>query len=391
LRQLGEYEGIAIGSIDISTDQITLSGASTLAPRYAGRPLKVAAAGPNIASPLSDGQTVYMIPVDTTHIRIAIDRRSAEAGTFIDIGSTGSDGFLLESMEITQDEVLNATTGTVVRLVTASGSGALPTGLSTGTDYYLIRRGRGIFQVASTLQNALDGTNVTITDRGTDPNLTYKVTLKRERRFTINGAFDTDQDKRDVLKGFSNSIGMGALLEPLGTGKWRIKSGTYRLPTGSLGLAHIRAGGVPEVTTRTERQSIANTIKGVYNSPLNFDQTSDFPAISDPRYVAQDDGEELVEDITLPFTNSKTMARRIATSWLKRKRLQRTIRWPATLAAGFRNEYGDTVCVTLPLLSYTNKVFRVEGWEMSTAGDGGGPPIPRVDLILREVNPQAFQ
>ena len=61
------------------------------------------------------------------------------------------------------------------------------------------------------------------------------------------------------------------------------------------------------------------------------------------------------------------------------------------MAAGFRYEYGDCVTVTVPLVNYTNKVFQVEGWEMSAGGDGDGPPIPRIDLILREMNPQAFQ
>jgi hypothetical protein len=112
----------------------------------------------------------------------------------------------------------------------------------------------------------------------------------------------------------ASATGMGHVLEPLGTGQWRVKTGIYRPPMLALGVDDIRSGPPVNVVFANERSRTANTIKGRLYSPLNFDQASDFPAVTDPKYVEEDGGETLVEDLTLPATNSKEMARRISKS-----------------------------------------------------------------------------
>jgi len=382
MRVIAEATGTFDGSA-VDTAEDTIDHGGFYGPVFAGRPVIVRLNSGSMPAPLVDGETVYVVPTtDPNKIRLARTLADAEANIHIDLTSTGT-GWFLESPP-SAPEMLGLTTGMAVGLAVTGGSGNLPTGYSP--EMYAIRRGRGLFQLAGSLADALAGNATVPTTVGTDPNLIYRVTQLRERRYTVNGVFDSDQDKREILKGMASAIGMGAVLEPLGTGKWRVKTGRYRPPLGTLGLGDVRRGGVPEIQTRIERRSVANTIKGVYSSPLNFDQPSDFPAISDPKYVAQDGGDVLVEDITLPFTNSKWMARRIAKSWLRRKRMQRSIRFPAKLAAGFRWEYGDSLAVTIPLPSYTNKTFSVEGWEFSTDSEEGAP-LPKVDLILRETGP----
>lgn len=58
----------------------------------------------------------------------------------------------------------NLLTGTRVRLTTTT---TLPAGLSTGTDYYLIRLTDGTCKLASSFANAIAGTAINITDAGT--------------------------------------------------------------------------------------------------------------------------------------------------------------------------------------------------------------------------------
>jgi len=57
-----------------------------------------------------------------------------------------------------------AASGLVVRLTTTT---TLPAGLATSTDYYVIKMADGTNKLASSLQNALAGTPIDITDAGT--------------------------------------------------------------------------------------------------------------------------------------------------------------------------------------------------------------------------------
>lgn len=69
------------------------------------------------------------------------------------------------STDIVTCTALNAQTGEVCRVSTSAAD--LPAGLSTGTDYYLIRAAPGEYQLATSYANALAGTVVDITDAGT--------------------------------------------------------------------------------------------------------------------------------------------------------------------------------------------------------------------------------
>lgn len=68
--------------------------------------------------------------------------------------------------------------------LTNSG-GALPAGLSTGTDYWIIYLGANTFSVATSLANAIAGTAVTTTDAGTG---THTIADKQ----TADGFLNTD-------------------------------------------------------------------------------------------------------------------------------------------------------------------------------------------------------
>src|SRR5262249_40245101 len=188
--------------------------------------------------------------------------------------------------------------------------------LVVGTDYYWIRRGRNRGQVAATVANALAGTNIFLTLDGATPS--YAVARVRQRRFTCNGVFDGDQTREDVLKALLTSCGGFAAPMP----KWAIYPASYRPPLISLNEDAIRTGGVIELTARNARRETFNTVTGVYVTPENFDQPASFPAQQDPDALDEDQGDELAKDITLPFTNNKQMALRLARIELARARLQ---------------------------------------------------------------------
>jgi hypothetical protein len=76
--------------------------------------------------------------------------------------------------DFTADHTVEEFTATSHGLLTGDGpirltnsGGALPAGLATATDYYVIRTGANTFKLASSFANALAGTVVAITGNGT--------------------------------------------------------------------------------------------------------------------------------------------------------------------------------------------------------------------------------
>jgi hypothetical protein len=375
--------------VNVANDTILTSGLHFL-PRTPGIPLRFSAGAGTAPPPLVNGSIYYFIPYDPTHFRLGASRRAAEAGIHIDLEAAGSGNGAFESLEIDQDEMLGTVTGMVVQLVNRGN--ALPANWSYDTDYVFIRRGRGAYQIAATLQDALDG--ISLEPKPTDGQIIGTLTrhglkLKRERRYTANGVIDTEQDTLDIEKALGACCA-GTLLEPLGSGQWRLKVGAYPIPLGLLQLKDIRQGGQPELQCLVEGSLAATTVKGVYSSPLNFDHPSDIPAASDPAFVEEDGGEERILDVQYPFTNSKFMARRLARIDLRRKRMQRTLRLPAKLPAGFRYEYGDGVRVDLAPLPVAFDA-ELAGWNFQARSEGEGPPKPSIDLILRETDPWVYR
>lgn len=107
--------------------------------------------------------------IDVTGNKIFSDQGSA---TFTASGSTLT----------LQENGMPVQTGVRVRLTNSGG--ALPTGLSAGTDYYLIEiAGTLTCKLASSYINALDGTAITTTDAGTG---THTLTLQQDMKYKVS-------------------------------------------------------------------------------------------------------------------------------------------------------------------------------------------------------------
>lgn len=109
--------------------------------------------GPNAGSNAA-GDTDYIAPIMGNLILHSFD---AYEDTFVaaDVGDT-----------FTVDPDPGFPTGTGP-FVFVAGSGVLPTGVSENTLYWLIRVSAGVYQVATSYDNAVAGTEVTISDAGT--------------------------------------------------------------------------------------------------------------------------------------------------------------------------------------------------------------------------------
>src|SRR5690606_27088568 len=126
-----------------------------------------------------------------------------------------------------------------------------------------------------------------------------------------------------------------------------------------------------------------------YWSPTNYDQPADFPSIEVAEYRAADGGE-LWLDLSLPFTNSPSMAQRIAKQLLRKSREELTVTMPAILCADtYSLQAGDAVTLTVDRYGWDSKEFDVPEWELALDSGANGGESGRaigVNLILRETS-----
>lgn len=115
----------------------------------------------------ADG-TMTMTPVLRGPVTASVVKDDDDAGAGSISAATTNAG-VASTVELTDNEITitahGLTTGLKGQLTTTD---TLPAGLSTGTDYYVIVVDDDTIQLASSLANALAGTDIDITDQGTD-------------------------------------------------------------------------------------------------------------------------------------------------------------------------------------------------------------------------------
>lgn len=191
-----------------------------------------------------------------------------------------------------------------------------------------------------------------------------------QKRYTADGTLALDARPLDVLKALLTA-GAGGAVYSVDT--WDVYAGAYTAPTASLTVSDLR--GPLAGRADVERRELFNGVRGTFVDPDRDWQTTDFPAVTNDTYVADDNGEEVFRDIDLPFTTDVIRAQRIAKIFLERARQAVQCTWPGKPKLFGLNTW-ETVNVTVDALGWDPKVFRVLAW---TWAPGGG-----VDLVLQE-------
>lgn len=204
-----------------------------------------------------------------------------------------------------------------------------------------------------------------------------------EKRYTLNGIVDTANNPKDILAQMKTACD-GTIY--YANGKWKLRAGKYITPTNTLTLDDLR--GSIKVETRVTSQSQFNAVKGIFVSPENNWQPTDFPEVTSSTFETEDGGNRKYIDYTLPFTTSSSMAQRIAKQALYRNREQITVTMPCKLTA-FKYEIGDTVMVTLDRYGWSSKVFEVVSWGLAPEISDDNFSLG-VDLVLKETSSTVY-
>jgi hypothetical protein len=205
-------------------------------------------------------------------------------------------------------------------------------------------------------------------------------TVGSEKRYTCNGAFITGAEPSSILSSLLTS--MGGLLW-YGQGKWRVKAAAWTEPTVSFDEDDLRSG--ISLSTRYSRRDNFNSVKGTFKGPRTDYQPADYPIVDSDTYLAIDGGVVNTLDLSLPFTDSSAIARRIAQIALNRNREQLTFSASFGMRA-FQVQVGDFINISNERFGWNNKAFEVTEWNF---GLTEGLDI-QVRMTLREISEGVF-
>lgn len=332
---------------------------------------------PNIALLTNDFMQDSKLGCRIATADIGTDEAEAAANSCEEIVQTQNLDISVLSLNTTTDiitlagDFLTLQRGDRVQVTT---TGTAPGGLSTGTDYYVIPYQFGEtprIKLAETLDEALAGTAIDITSSG---NGSHKIRKTGEPRYFGGGTVDADAQRGDVIRDIMS--GMGGTLVATG-GYWKIFAAVWRAPTVTIDEGDSR--GPMRLKTRVSRATRFNKVKGIYVNPANYWQPSDFPAVSDAAYVTAD-GEELISDLELPFTQRPYTAQRIAKIKLKKHRNEETIEHYGKMD-NIRFQPTDTLRLNDTFLGYSASTFEITEWKLAV-DDRNGVQTLGVDMSL---------
>lgn len=307
----------------------------------------------------------------------------------VDITSTGSGVHTLTIVEsVTPDHTtgqlgvynnsLRVTTGTEVLL--SNFGGGVPSGLSAGTSYWAIFLSDIIIQLAATLEDARLGNALSFTNNGSG---TTFVSVEAEPRYTANGVIDSAESRQTIVQKLLSSC--GGYLVPSGT-FLNIYPAQYLTPTVTLDEGDLR--GPINVTTLQSGSASFNSVKGTFVDPFNKGQPTDYPNLQNTTYLAADQYEVVWKDLTLEFTNSSSMAQRLAKIDLERIRRELTVTMPLKLTA-FRVGSPDVININNQMWGWTDETFEVSSWRFSIEGAKDRPTL-NCDIVGRQTDSAVY-
>lgn len=199
-------------------------------------------------------------------------------------------------------------------------------------------------------------------------------------RYRCNGSFTRDKLPVEVLGQIASSMAGTAVWQ---MGSWVIRPGAVEPSTFAISEDDFR--GSVSYRVKPGKDSRFNTVHGTYFEPNDSWQQTDFPEVTKANYV-DEDGETLTKNVTLSFCTDVMEAQRLAAIDLEVNRQGLTATLPLTLSAGIALRVWQVGTVTLDVLGWDAKEFRVKSWRLAVDADGG----IGVDVTVQEYADAAY-
>ena len=208
-------------------------------------------------------------------------------------------------------------------------------------------------------------------------------TINGKARYLCDGVFDTALSPKGILDNLLSSCS-GKLIYQ--NGKFNLYVGFYTAPT--ITLTEDDIIGETIIQTKLGRKDIFNTVKATYyNKDEKFVSTEITP-ISSTKFKNEDDGEEIVANLSFTMVSETTKVNELAAIELLKARQQITVSLTTSLSKGFQLQAGDFVNLTLDRMGFSSKVFEIIEWSFTTPNSSESPLA--CNLVLRETDTTVY-
>lgn len=202
-----------------------------------------------------------------------------------------------------------------------------------------------------------------------------------QKRYRLDGVIEANRPVGGVLEDMVTSCA-GTLF--YGAGQWVLKAGAYSTPVKTFTDDDFRSGITLE--TKISMRDNFNVVQGTFIDEAEGYITGDYPQVSNATFLSEDNNQESILDLNLPFTTNATSAQRLAKLTLLRGREQMSFSADFSTDA-MEVEVGDIVQLTHARYGFTNKLFEVLSWQPKVRDEDGALLI---SMSLRETSQAAF-
>ena len=274
-------------------------------------------------------------------------------------------------------------TGDSITRATLSDTRVAGGTIFSGLNLFAISDGAGGFSLATTLANARAGIPITLNAAAqAQAHVSLDNTFgpseyqhSGELRYTINTDVDTATSPEDVI---------GDMLTAQ-AGQLTFTNGRFTLidssvPTSTLAIDDDLITSSVLTSPKAGARNYFNTVRGTFLMPQEGWTPVEFKPIKQIT-PTENRGREKSANIGLPMTISPDMAKRVGELHIHRAREQLTTQITTSME-GMKARVGDVVNVTRSRYGWTNKPFRVIGFQLAPGTETD--PIA-CKLTLREV------
>lgn len=221
--------------------------------------------------------------------------------------------------------------------------------------------------------------------------VTINASAGTQPRYTVDAEIEADASTEHVFDQFSFALGGVKVFRRPSTKLWRIRCGRYNAPSMTIAETDYKPRQV-RTRFRTPLQDRRNSVLVKYPDPKSSWEMVDARIVTDPIYLAADNGAQRLRAVTADFVGGSGVdmagarARRLALIWLDQHRLEKVQQAAFPIDAGrdgsnkagvIRLEIGDTVAVN-------NERYGFAGQEFTVESIGYEPASLELGLQLRE-------
>lgn len=266
-------------------------------------------------------------------------------------------------------------TGDKVQVIT---SGTLPTGVTSGTNYYVIRLDGTRARLSSNYDGSIQNSAMTLSSSGSG---TMQLQHIDQARYHSDMTFALDVEPPQIFEALATAY--AGLIPAFNGNEYKPRAGYFSSAVDDFTDDHI-TGPITGIL-RQGRRDLFNQVKPIYVDAQKKYQISEAPLVTNTVYIGQDYDETITSEIEYPATTNVVRAQRLARYALERVRQGAAYTVPMRLPA-FPIELWDIVTLTSSKMGWNADTFRVMDWSFSWESNAGVGIV----LSVREEDSNVF-